>query len=131
MRRKGHTKKHRMTRSKQRGGYYGFSGGLATGAPDWKTGSEMGDFAVNRAGNATYGAGRRRKHSKKTRRHRKMRGGNKFGGVAASFGGKGTAGMADYSAVSTRGAPGTPTGGAFNDNGAGPNSGHASFVKAH
>ena len=132
MHRKGHTKKHRMTRRKHRGGYYGFSGGLATGAPAWKAGSEMGDFAVNRAGNATYGAGRRRKHSKKsTRRHRKTRGGGKFGGVSASYQGSGTAGLADYKGIITRDGSGAPAGGAFNNFGAQPGSGHASFVKAH
>lgn len=133
MHRKGHTKKHRMTRRKHRGGYYGASGQIegAPGAMKWSAGSEMGGFAVNRAGNATYGAGRRRKHSKKTRRHRKMRGGNKFGGVAASFQGSGTAGMADFGRVSSRGPAGSPVGGAFNNYGAGPGSGYGSFVKAH
>lgn len=130
MPRKTHTKKHRLTRRKQRGGYYGFSGGLATGAPNWKTGSEMGDFAVNRAGNATYGAGRR-KHSKKTRRTRKQRGGNKYGGVSASFGGKGTAGLAEYEGIITRDGSGNPAGGAFNNHGAQPGSGHSNFVKTH
>jgi hypothetical protein len=130
MGRKG-TKKHRMTRRKHRGGYYGFNGGLATGAPSWKTGSEMGDFAVARAGNATYGAGRRRKHSKKTRRTRKQRGGGKFGGVSASYQGSGSAGMADYKGIITRDGTGNPAGGAFNNFGAQPGSGYGSFVKAH
>lgn len=133
MRRKGHTKKHRMTRRKQRGGYYGAAGQIegAPGAMKWSAGSEMGDFAVNRAGNATYGAGRRRKHSKKTRRTRKHRGGGKFGGVSASFQGSGSAGMADYKGIITRDGTGSPAGGAFNNYGAGPGSGGANFVKAH
>lgn len=132
MRRKGQTKKHRATRRKQRGGYYGAAGQIegAPGAMKWSAGSEMGDFAVNRAGNATYGAGRRRKHSKKTRRTRKHRGGGKFGGVAASYGGDGVAGMANFKGVITRDGTGSPAGGAFNDNGAGPGSGYGSFVKA-
>jgi hypothetical protein len=131
MNRKRQTKKHRATRRKHRGGYYGFSGGLATGAPNWKAGSEMGDFAVNRAGNATYGAGRRRKHSKKTKRHGKMRGGNKYGGVSASYGGDGEAGMANFRGIITRDGSGAPAGGAFNNHGAQPGSGYGSFVKAH
>jgi hypothetical protein len=131
MHRKGHTKKHRATRRKHRGGYYGFQGGLATGAPNWKTGSEMGDFAVNRAGNATYGAGRRRKHHKKTRRTRKHRGGGKFGGVSASYQGSGIAGMAEFDGIITRDGSGAPAGGAFNNHGAQPGSGYGSFVKAH
>lgn len=130
MHRKGHTKKHRMTRRKHRGGYYGFRGGLATGAPNWGTGSEMGDFAVNRAGNATYGAGRRRKHSKKTRRTRKHRGGGKYGGVSASYGGKGIAGMAEFDGIITRDGSGNPAGGAFNNYGVQPGGGYSSFVKA-
>lgn len=132
MHRKGHTKKHRSTRRKHRGGYYGFAGSVGTGAPKWGTGSEMGEFAVTRAGNATYGAGRRRKHSKKaTRRHRKMRGGNKYGGVSASFLGTGKAGMGDYYPVDSRGGTGAPTGGQFNNFGAQPGSGFGSFITAN
>lgn len=133
MHRKGHTKKHRMTRRKHRGGFYGAAGQIegAPGAMKWSAGSEMGEFAVNRAGNATYGAGRRRKHSKKTRRHRKHRGGGKFGGVSATFVGTGKAGMADYYPTVTRDGTGAPAGGAFNNHGAQPGSGYNSFVKAH
>jgi hypothetical protein len=90
----------------------------------------MGDFAANRAGNATYGAGRR-KHSKKTRRTRKHRGGSRYGGVSASYQGSGTAGLADFKGIVTRDGTGAPAGGAFNNFGAQPGSGHASFVKAH
>lgn len=131
MHRKGHTKKHRATRRKHRGGYYGFTGSVGTGAPKWGTGSEMGDFAVNRAGNATYGAGRRRKHHKKTRRTRKHRGGGKYGGVSASYQGNGIAGMAEFEGIITRDGSGAPAGGAFNNHGAQPGSGYGSFVKAH
>lgn len=119
-----------------KGGYYGASGAIpgAPGAMKWSAGSEMGPFVSGRAGNSTvYGSGRRRKTSRRTKkmkRTRKMRGGNKYGGVSASYQGSGTAGLANYSAVSTRGAPGTAAGGQFNNFGAGVGSGHANFVKA-
>ena len=118
-----------------RGGYYGFDGALAPGAANWGRSSEMGDFVTNssRGGNnAILGAGRKRRGTKKSRktRRRKMRGGGKYGGVSASFGGEGVAGMANYNGVTSRDNPGVPTGGKFNDYGAGPSSGFGSFVKA-
>jgi len=118
-----------------RGGYYGFDGALATGAVNWGRSSEMGDFVTNssRGGNnAILGAGRKRRGTKKSlrRTRRKMRGGGKYGGVSASFGGEGVAGIATYNGVTSRDNPGVPTGGKFNDYGAGPSSGFGSFVKA-
>lgn len=118
-----------------RGGYYGFDGALAPGAANWGRSSEMGDFVTNssRGGNnAILGAGRKRRGTKKSlrRTRRKMRGGGKYGGVSASFGGEGVAGMATYNGVTSRDNPGVPTGGKFNDYGAGPSSGFGSFVKA-
>jgi hypothetical protein len=115
------------TKRKMRGGYYGFDGALATGAANWSRSSEMGDFVSNssRGGNnAILGAGRKRRGTKKSRktRRRKMRGGGKYGGVSASFGGEGVAGMANYSGVTSRDNPGVPTGGKFNDFGAQPGS---------
>lgn len=129
MHRKGHTKKHRMTRRKHRGGYYGAVGAIAPGAMQWGRGSEMGSWAVSsRGGNTQYGSSRRRKHrGKKTRKHR---GGGKFGGVSASFGGDGARGMAIYKPIITRDGTGAPAGGAFNNFGAQPGSGFSSFVKA-
>jgi hypothetical protein len=120
---------------KLRGGYYGFDGALATGAANWGRSSEMGGFVANssRGGNnAILGAGRKRRRSKKASRRtrRKMRGGGKYGGVSASFGGEGVAGLANYHGVTSRDNPGVPTGGKFNDYGAGPSSGFGSFVKA-
>lgn len=120
---------------RMRGGYYGFDGALATGAANWGRSSEMGDFVANssRGGNnAILGAGRKRRGSKKAgrRTRRKMRGGGKYGGVSASFGGDGVAGLANYHGVTSRDNPGVPTGGKFNDYGAGPSSGFGSFVKA-
>lgn len=129
MHRKGHTKKHRMTRRKHRGGYYGASGAIAPGAMEWSRGSEMGSWAVSsRGGNTHYGAGRRKSRGKKmTRKHR---GGGRFGGVSASFQGTGSRGMADFKPIVTRDGSGSAAGGAFNNFGAQPGSGYGSFVKA-
>jgi len=129
MHRKGHTKKHRMTRRKHRGGYYGASGAIAPGAMGWSRGSEMGNWAVSsRGGNTHYGAGRRKSRGKKITR--KQRGRGRFGGVSASFQGTGSRGMADFKPIVTRDGSGAAAGGAFNNFGAQPGSGHASFVKA-
>ena len=51
-----------------------------------------------------------------------MRGGGKYGGVAASFGGDGVAGMANYTGVTSRDNVGVPFYGKFNDFGAQPGS---------
>jgi hypothetical protein len=120
---------------KLRGGYYGATGAIAPGAMEWGRSSEMGGFVANstRAGNnAVLGAGRKRRGTKKSRktRRRKMRGGGKYGGVAAAFGGDGVAGMANYTGVTSRDNVGVPFYGKFNDHGAGPSSGFGSFVKA-
>jgi hypothetical protein len=131
MHRKGHTKKHRMTRRKHRGGYYGASGAIAPGAMQWSRGSEMGNWAVSsRGGNTHYGAGRRKSRGKKVTRRRKTRGGSRFGGVSASFQGTGSRGIADFKPIVTRDGSGAAAGGAFNNHGAQPGSGFASFVKA-
>lgn len=131
MHRKGHTKKHRMTRRKHRGGYYGAVGAIAPGAMQWGRGSEMGNWAVSsRGGNTHYGAGRRKSRGKKVTRRRKVRGGGSFGGVSASFLGTGSRGIADFKPIVTRDGSGSAAGGAFNNFGAQPGSGHASFVKA-
>lgn len=74
----------------------------------------------------TY-AGRRRRHTKKTRKHR---GGGRFGGVSASFQGTGSRGLADFKPIVTRDGSGAAAGGAFNNFGAQPGSGFSSFVKA-
>jgi len=129
------TKGGRTKRKYMRGGYYGATGAIAPGAMEWGRSSEMGDFVANstRAGNnAVLGAGRKRRGSKKVgrRTRRKMRGGGKYGGVAAAFGGDGVAGMANYTGVTSRDNVGVPFYGKFNDHGAGPSSGFGSFVKA-
>jgi hypothetical protein len=125
MSRKHKTRKHR-------GGYYGFSGAVGTGAPMWQRSSEMGQFAGDmstRGGNGMiqYGRGRKRKGKRSTRR--KMRGGGKFGGVSASFMGSGSRGLADYGGVVTRVPPGTAQHGAFNDMAAGAYQSGSSYVR--
>ena len=121
-----------VRRRKVKGGYYGMTGAVAPGAPAWGRGSEMGDWAVSsRGGNTQYGAKRRgRKHLKKT--HKKKRGGSRFGAVSASFPGTGSRGIADTVATNTKFPPfGSAQLGAFNNGGAQPGSGYASFIKAH
>jgi hypothetical protein len=129
MARKG-TKKQATRRRKMRGGYYGATGAIAPGAMEWSRSSEMGDFVANstRAGNnAVLGAGRKRKGGKKSRktrrRHRKMRGGEKYGVTSAGFLGDGVAGMANTHAVTTNhNLNNSAKFGAFNDLGAKPGS---------
>jgi len=150
-----HSKKHRASKKRRvtKGGFYAFDGALAPGAPSWGRGSEMGDFAVSRLGNNSIGAGGRRRSKKrggakkplpidipdapsmdagrrrKTKK-RRMRGGGKYGAVAASFTGTGERGMANYVSTNTKFPPfGGPEGGAFNNAGAGPGSGFGSFVR--
>jgi len=89
-----HKKSHKVRRSKKsgrktmkvrRGGSYGFSGAVSTGAPNWVAGHEV----------PVKGGKRSRKVGS---RRRKMRGGSSFGTVTgASFKGTGVAGTADYS----------------------------------
>ncbi len=133
MHKKGHSKKHRMTRRKLRGGFYGAKGAIpgAPGAMEWGRGSEMGSWAVSsRGGNTMYGARRRKSRSKKMTRRRKHRGGSRFGGVSASFQGTGVRGMADFKPIVTRDGSGAAAGGAFNYHGTTPGSGFSSFVKS-
>ncbi len=127
-----HKKGHKGRKTVKKGGYYGFSGAVGTGAPAWSRGSEMGDFAISsRGGNTQYGA-RRHKGSKKSKKtmKKRMRGGGKFGGVSASFQGTGERGIANYKGIITRDGTGSPAGGSFNNFGAQPGSGYGSFVKA-
>ena len=123
--------RRKKTQKAKKGGYYGFSGAVGTGAPNWSRGSEMGDWAVSsRGGNTQYGRGRKnKKGSKKTRKVK--RGGNRFGAVSASFEGTGSRGMIDVVPTTTKypfGPGGEP--GNFNNFGAQPGSGYSSFVKA-
>lgn len=110
-----------MHKKTVKGGYYGFSKALSTGAVDWKTGSESGDFTVGRAGNGMAGGRKRRTHRKslKKSRRRKMKGGSKYGATSASFVGTGHRGMINVVQNNTKG-PGPAALGAFNNKGAGP-----------
>ena len=115
-------RKARKTRKVKRGGYYGFSGALATGAPAWDRKSEMASEVAGRAGN-TFGG--RRKKSKKTRKTK--RGGGSFAQAVAGFTGQGTArGMGGHQDVSSP--AGKAQEGAFNNHGAQPGSGFGSFI---
>ena len=117
---------------KHKGGYYGFKGALATGAPMWGRSSEMGEWAVsNRGANAQYGAGKRRKGKKTMKKGRKQRGSSRFGGVSASYQGTGSRGIADFKGVVTRDGSGAAAEGAFNNHGTQPGSGFGSFIKAN
>jgi hypothetical protein len=119
------TRKHKTR--KHRGGFYSFQGAVGTGAPNWGRGSEMGDFNARQINSgAQYGRGRRRKS--RGRKTRRMRGGGKFGATSASFVGTGSRGMIDVVGGTTKYPPyGGPQFGAFNNAGAQPGSGHASF----
>lgn len=113
MHRKRHTKVSGKKKT-QRGGYYSAAGPIpgTVGAMQWSRHTEVPVVA----------GGRRKRKSKKVTRRRKMRGGNKYGGVSASYQGQGVAGLANYSAVTSRGPPGVAALGKFNDFGAGPGS---------
>jgi hypothetical protein len=78
----------------------------------------------------TYGNGRKRMTRRKGKKTRKHRGGGRFGGVSASFQGTGSRGIADFKPIVTRDGSGSAAGGAFNNHGAQPGSGYASFVRA-
>ena len=128
---KRHSRK-RTQRKKHRGGasFYGPTGVIGPGALEWGAGSEMGGYSADQinAGAQVRRGGRRRK----TRHRRKSRrGGGKFGGVSASFNGTGQRGIGNYDGISTRVGPGNnanvAAGGKFNNFGAQPGSGHASF----
>jgi hypothetical protein len=115
----------------RRGGFYEFKGGIAPGAPSWGRGSEMGSFNADQINSgAQYGRGRKHKKSRKhTRRNkRKMKGGNKYGAVSASYVGTGSRGMMDVVGTNTKYPPfGGAAQGAFNNAGAQPGSGFKSF----
>ena len=124
-------KKTLRRRTKRRGGYYGASGAIAPGAMAYTAGSEMGAYTADQINaGAQVGHGRRRKsRGRKSRKSRKHRGGGRYGGVSASFTGDGVRGIANYSGINTRAPPlnGPAALGAFNNGGAQPGSGHASF----
>jgi len=102
----------------KKGGYYGASGALAPGAMGYTTGTEV-----------PVKGGRRRKSGKKTRRHRKHRGGGRFGAVGAEFRGQGENGLINVTGYSPKGAPGSSEHGGWNDGGA-KSGDFSSFIRA-
>jgi hypothetical protein len=125
----GGRKKTLKTKKAKKGGYYGFAGDVAPGAANWTRHSEMGEFAMDRGGNAQYGRGRKRKATKKGgKKTRKVRrGGGKYGEVSASYQGTGSRGLANVVGISPN-KPGFATEGEFNNYGAQPGSGFGSFI---
>jgi len=119
-------KGRKTTKRRTKGGFYSFSGseGGIPGAAAWRSNSEMGEFSLsNRGGNAQFGA--RRRKNKKTKR-RRMRGGGSYGQAVAGYVGTGARGLADGVDVSQP--AGKASGGAFNNYGAQPGSGHGSVI---
>jgi|Laugrespbdmm15dd_1035085.scaffolds.fasta_scaffold16118_3 hypothetical protein len=110
----------------KKGGYYGASGPIVKGgdAMQWNAGSEMGSFTADQINaGAKMTGGRRRSKARRGKKGRKTRrGGGKYGGVSASYGGDGVAGMANYKGASTRVSSPQDIAafGKFNDNGASP-----------
>lgn len=141
------TQKRSASRKTMKGGYYGASGAIAPGAMEWGRGSEMGDFAIStRGANAQYGASRKKRGGKRTKRSASMkrggkrtkrsasvkRGGSAYGAVSASYQGTGSRGIIDVVPTTTKYPPfGSAAGGAFNNAGAQPGSGFGSFIRAH
>ncbi len=120
--------RHTTKRKIRKGGYYGFTGALETGAPAWSRSTEVAPIA---GGAMQCGARRRKRTSKKSkRRHRKQRGGTRFSTASASYQGTGSRGIADFVPVTTRGESGTAAGGSFNNHGVQPGGGFSSFVTA-
>ena len=119
-----HRKSHRRSRKgrktmKNRGGSYGFAGAVGTGAPLYTTSQEVKT--------PSYAGARRRKGRRSTRR--RVKGGTRFETSSAGYVGTGTRGIANYVDVgSTRG---TSAMGSFNNYGAQPGSGGASFIKVN
>ena len=117
--------KKRSTKRRHRGGYYSMSGSIAPGAALYTRQSEMGVRAIeDRGANGMIGQGRKRKHRKTRRR---LRGGQKFGAVYASYPGPGARGIADYVAGTHK--PAQYALGDFNNKANGPGD-FSSFVKA-
>jgi hypothetical protein len=111
-------RRRKTARKVKKGGFYGFSGALATGAPSWSKSEEM-PVGSTRGGNATGGRRKSKKGGKKTRKAK--RGGGSWGGVAASFTGTGSRGLGDYAQIpSGRAEAGVAKGGEFNNFGAAP-----------
>lgn len=120
------TSKHRKTKRRHRGGYYGASGAVVQGGVgpagmEWSSKQEVPTVEVGGAPipvNLKGGRKNRKSKSKKKSTKRRMRGGTKFGGTYASYEGTGSRGLANVSQGTHT--PGTPQLGRFNNFGAGP-----------
>ena len=118
------TLKHKKTKRRHRGGYYGASGAIIEGGVGpagmrWSGGQEVPTVEVGGAPipvNLKTGGRKKRKSKKSTKR--KMRGGTKFGGTFASYEGVGARGLASVSQGTHT--PGAPQLGRFNNFGAEP-----------
>ena len=94
----------RRTMKGKRGGYYGFTGKVGPGAPQWDKGTEV------EAPDYAKGGKRRRRKTRK--------GGMRFANTSYTFNGTGTRGMPNY--VASGSTKGPAAEGAFNDFGAKP-----------
>jgi hypothetical protein len=119
------TSKHRKTKRRHRGGYYGASGAVVQGGVGpagmkWGSGEEVPTVEVGGAPIPVNlkGGRKNRKSKKKSTKRRRMRGGTKFGGTFASYEGDGSRGLASVSQGTHT--PGAPQLGRFNNHGAGP-----------
>lgn len=116
--------KHKKTKRRHRGGYYGAGGPILDGGQGpagmaWGSKQEVPTVEVGGAPipvNLKGGGRKKRKGKKSTKR--RMRGGTKFGGTYASYQGEGSRGLANVSQGTHT--PGAPQEGRFNNFGAGP-----------
>ena len=83
----------RRTMKGKRGGYYGFTGKVGSGAPQWDKGDEVAAPEYAKGG--------------KHRRRKTRRGGTRFAGTSYTFKGTGTRGMPDYVANGSTKGPAT------------------------
>jgi hypothetical protein len=115
--------KHKKTKRRHRGGYYGASGAVVEGGVGpagmrWGSGAEVPTVEVNGAPIPVNLKGGRKKRKSKKSTKRRFRGGTKFGGTFASYEGDGARGLANVSQGTHT--PGAPQLGRFNNFGAGP-----------
>jgi hypothetical protein len=117
------TLKHKKTKRRHRGGYYGASGAVVEGGVGpagmrWSGGEEVPTVEVGGAPIPVNLKGGRKKRKSKKSTKRKMRGGTKFGGTFASYEGDGARGLANVTGGTHT--PGAPQVGRFNNFGAEP-----------
>ena len=115
--------KHRKTKRRHRGGYYGAGGPILDGGQgpagmEWGSKQEVPTVEVGGAPIPVNLRGGRKKRKGKKSTKRRMRGGTKFGGTFASYEGVGARGLASVSQGTHT--PGAPQLGRFNNFGADP-----------